>query len=85
MDTVQCRTGGTKSPTMNAVKVSGEKLKGLREQRFMSRAELAEKAGLHPDHIGRLERSEVDNSRLPNIRKIAEALGVEPSELVKRG
>ena len=70
--------------TINAVKVSGEKLKGLREQRFMSRAELAEKAGLHPDHIGRLERSEVDNPRLPNIRKIAEALGVEPSELVKR-
>lgn len=49
----------------------------------MSRAELASKAGLHPDHIGRLERGDwAGGSRIDNIRKLAEALGIEPRELL---
>jgi DNA-binding Xre family transcriptional regulator len=51
--------------------------------RFLTREELAEMTGLHRDHIGRLERNEVEDSRLPTIRKLAEALGVDPHELVK--
>jgi hypothetical protein len=39
--------------------------------------------GLHRDYIGRLERDEVEDSHLPTIRKLAEALGVDPHELVK--
>ena len=69
-------------PTISAVKIDGAKLKALREQRFLSREELAEKAGSHRDHIGRLERNEVHNSRMSTIRNLAEALGVEPHELV---
>jgi transcriptional regulator with XRE-family HTH domain len=49
----------------------------------MSRVELGAQAGLHPDHIGRLERGDWSGgSRIDNIRKLAEALNVEPEELV---
>jgi transcriptional regulator with XRE-family HTH domain len=68
---------------MTNVKIDGAKLRGLRTNRFLTREELAEMTGLHRDHIGRLERDEVEDSRLPTIRKLAEALGVDPHELVK--
>ena len=70
-------------PTMTAVKIDGTKLKSLREQRFLSREELAEKVESHRDHIGRLERGEVDNPRMATIRNLAKALGVDPAELVE--
>ena len=70
-------------PTMTTVKIDGAKLRGLRTNRFLTREELAEMTGFHRDHIGRLERNEVENSRLPTIRKLAEALGVNPHELIK--
>ncbi len=69
-------------PTMDVVKINGKKLQELRLARFWSRDELAEKAGIHRDHIGRLERGGNHNSRPPTVRKLAEALGVEPQELV---
>jgi transcriptional regulator with XRE-family HTH domain len=70
-------------PTMAAVKIDGTKLKSLREQRFLSREELAEKVDSHRDHIGRLERGEVANPRMATIRNLAKALGVDPAELVE--
>jgi transcriptional regulator with XRE-family HTH domain len=70
-------------PTMAAVKINGAKLKSLREQQFLTREELAEKVGSHRDHIGRLERDEIDNPRMTTIRKLADALGVDPAELVE--
>jgi transcriptional regulator with XRE-family HTH domain len=70
-------------PTMAAVKINGAKLKSLRERRFLTREELAEKVGSHRDHIGRLERDEVESPRMTTIRKLAEALGVDPGELVE--
>ena len=72
-------------PTMDVVKIDGEKLQEIRLAKFWSRDELAAKAGIHRDHIGRLERKEGGNSRPPTIRKLAEALGIEPSELVRNG
>jgi transcriptional regulator with XRE-family HTH domain len=69
-------------PTMAAVKIDGAKLKSLRERRFLRREELAEKVGSHRDHIGRLERGEIDSPRMTTIRKLAAALDVEPSELL---
>jgi transcriptional regulator with XRE-family HTH domain len=68
---------------MAAVKIDGAKLKRARERRFLTREELAEKVGSHRDHIGRLERDEVENPRMSTIRKLAEALEVEPAELVE--
>ena len=70
-------------PTMATVKIDGAKLRGLRTNQFLTREELAEMTGLHRDHIGRLERNEVEDSRLPTIRKLAEALSVDPHELVR--
>ena len=69
-------------PTMASVKIVGTKLKTLRERRFLSREELAEKIGSHRDHIGRLERDDVANSRMSTIKKLAGALEVDPAELV---
>ncbi len=71
------------SPTMGAVRVDGEKLRGLREGAFLSRAELGARSGLHPDHIGRLERGTwKGGTRIDNIRKLAEALEVDPREII---
>jgi transcriptional regulator with XRE-family HTH domain len=70
-------------PTMAAVKINGAKLKSLRERRFLTREELAEKIGSHRDHVGRLERGEVANPRMATIRNLADALGVDPAELVE--
>jgi transcriptional regulator with XRE-family HTH domain len=70
-------------PTMAIVRVDGEKLRRLRTGRFISREELADMTGLHRDHIGRLERNQVGDSHIPTIRKLAEALGVDPHELVE--
>jgi len=64
------------------VKINGEKLQRLRLERFLSRDEVAEKSGIHRDHIGRLERGEGGESRPPTVRKLAEALGVDPRELL---
>jgi len=72
------------SPTMGGVRVDGDKLRKLRESAFLSRVELGTRSGLHPDHIGRLERGDwKGGTRIDNIRKLAEALGVDPSELVE--
>ena len=70
-------------PTMAAVKIDGQKLRETRKRRFMSREELAEKVGIHRDHIGRLERGMVGAPRIKTIRDIAAALEVDPSELVE--
>ena len=65
-------------------KIDGEKLKRLREDRYLSRQEVADRSGVHRDHIGRIERLEWSGeSHLPTIRKLADALDVDPSALVE--
>lgn len=66
---------------MQPVKI-GQRLRETRISRFLTQAELAEAAGVHVDQVGRIERDEVE-PRLSTIRKLAAALGVEPSELVR--
>jgi transcriptional regulator with XRE-family HTH domain len=70
-------------PTMSVMRIDGAKLKRLRERRFLRREELAEKVGTHRDHIGRLERGEIQSPHITTIRKLAAALEVDPSELVE--
>jgi len=59
---------------------------GLKDDRrlakFWSRDELAQASGIHRDHIGRLERGYEGESRPPTVRKLAEALDVNPHELI---
>jgi transcriptional regulator with XRE-family HTH domain len=64
------------------VRVDAKKLQDARLARFWSRDELANESGIHRDHIGRLERGYEGESRPPTIRKLAEALGVDPHELL---
>jgi len=68
---------------MEAVKVDAKKLQDARLAKFWSRDELAKASGIHRDHIGRLERGYEGESRPPTIRKLAEALEVDPAELVE--
>jgi transcriptional regulator with XRE-family HTH domain len=70
----------TMKPTM---RIDGAKLRALREERFWSRDELSQKSGVHRDSIGRIERGAwPGGSHLPTIRKLAEALEVDPHEIV---
>jgi len=68
---------------MEAVKIDAKKLQDARLAKFWSRDELAKASGIHRDHIGRLERGYQGESRPPTIRKLAQALGVDPAELVE--
>ena len=56
----------------------------LRRQRLangLSQEQLAEKTGLHPSEVSRLERA-VREPRLGTIAKLAHALGVSAAKLV---
>ncbi len=64
-------------------RISGEKLRGVRDRRLLSQRELAEKAGLSPTTILKLEAGKVDDPHPRTIRKLARALEVDPSELVE--
>jgi transcriptional regulator with XRE-family HTH domain len=57
----------------------------IREQRKrlkLSQEKLAEKAELHPNYFGRVERGE-ENVSLAALRRIARALKIRVAELVK--
>ncbi len=66
------------------MKFVGAKLRRLRENRFISQRDLAKLAGVSPTTIMQLETGQNSNPRLSTIRKIGEALGVDPNELVER-
>ncbi len=60
----------------------GERLRDLRKRALMTQRELAERSGVGVTTIVRIERNQVEPHG-STIRKLAEALGVEPYELVK--
>jgi transcriptional regulator with XRE-family HTH domain len=62
------------------VKVDGQKVKAARERAFLSKRELAERTGLDRSTIGRIEDG-VTEVYPRTIRKIAEALSVDPASL----
>ena len=69
--------------TTSVMEVDVQKLKALREERVMTLRELGEKAGVSKDTIWRLEHGR--SGAYPyTIRKLAQALEVEPRELIKR-
>lgn len=59
----------------------GDKLRDLRKRALLTQPELAEKSGLGITTIVRIERNQVEPQGR-TIRKLAEALDVDPSELV---
>ncbi len=66
---------------MQAVVYVGDKVKHLRDKRALTQKELAAKAGLTVAALSRIERNNAE-PRPTTRRKLAEALGVDPSELI---
>ena len=62
--------------------VLGATIRKKRKRSGFSQEVLAEKADLHPNYFGRVERGE-EHISLASLRRIAKALGVRVSELVK--
>jgi transcriptional regulator with XRE-family HTH domain len=62
--------------------VNGHRLRQLRVERALSLRALAQRSGVAFDTINKLELGHRP-ARLVTIRKLAEALGVEPKELMK--
>ncbi len=58
----------------------GKAVRALREERGYSQEELAERAGLHRNYVGGVERGE-RNVALENIVKLAAALSVKTRDL----
>ncbi len=66
---------------MQAVVYVGDKVKRLRDEQALTQGELADKAGLTVAALSRIERNNAE-PRPTTRRKLAEALGVDPSELI---
>ena len=66
---------------LTVVKIDGEKVRAAREQAFLSKGELAERAELDRNTIGRIENVGTTEVHPRTIRKIAEALSVDPASL----
>ena len=63
------------------VRVDGGRLKDLRRQRALERRDLEEKSGVHWTTIARIELGQT-TTRLSTVKKLADALGVDPANLV---
>lgn len=65
------------------VKIDGDKVRAARERAFLSKRELAESADLDRSTVGRIEDG-VTEVYPRTIRKIAQALGVDPASLTPK-
>ena len=54
----------------------GQRIAALRKQEGISQQELADRAGLTRQHIGKIEKGELVNVAYVTIQQIAEALGM---------
>jgi len=63
-------------------KAFGRRVRALRVARGLSQEGLADLANIHRTYVSSLERGQ-RNVGLDNVRALALALGVEPSELFK--
>ena len=69
---------------MMSMEVNVERLKELRRERVLSLRELEERSGVSYNTIWRLEDGR-QGAHPRTVRKLADALGVEPSELIQEG
>jgi transcriptional regulator with XRE-family HTH domain len=60
----------------------GQRIRRLRDARYLSQAELALKAGMSRTVLGRLENDQAVPIQR-TVRKLAEALGVDPHEIAQ--
>jgi len=66
------------------MEVNVERLKELRRERVLSLQELEERSGVSYNTIWRIEDGR-QGAHPRTVRKLAEALGVKPSELIREG
>ena len=66
------------------MEVNVERLKELRRERVLSLRELEQMSGVSYNTIWRLEDGR-QGAHPRTLRKLAQALGVEPKELIKEG
>ena len=64
------------------IEVDGAKLRELRRRRMLSLREMEQRSGVAFDSINKLE-NEKRRAQPRTLRKLAEAIGVEPHELMK--
>ena len=63
----------------------GDKLRTLREDRFLSHRELAKLADVSPTTVLNLETNPETTAQRRTVRKLAKALAVQPRDLVQTG
>ena len=69
---------------MSTMEVNVERLKELRRKKVLSLRELEERSGVSYNTIWRIEDGR-QGAHPRTVRKLAEALGVDPSDLLKEG
>lgn len=74
---------GMEKSAANAVQVNGERVRDLRLAAFLTQRELAEKVGIKIERLSRLENGRQTGMYRTTLRALAEALGVEPKELLR--
>ena len=81
-----CRPGPPQARTFRLMprlsREFGRRVRQFREAEGLSQERLADKAGLHKNYVGAVERGEI-NLSLENAGKLAKALGVHLSDLVR--
>ena len=66
---------------MQAVVYIGDRLKNLRIRRALTQQELADRAGVSSNALNRIELNKAE-PHMSTLRKLAQALDVDPTELV---
>jgi XRE family transcriptional regulator of biofilm formation len=66
------------------VRLIGEKIKRLRNEKDLSISELAEKAGVAKSYLSSIERNIQSNPSIQFIEKIGHVLGVSVNELLRK-
>ncbi len=79
---MQGKKGAARQPASGAQAQLGERVRRLREQRGWSQEGFAHEGGLGRSFAGAIERGEKD-VRLSTLTKLARALGVSLSQLLK--
>jgi len=64
--------------------IDGTRIKEFREARGWSQSELKRRSGVGQDAISRLESGHVQNPRIENVQKIADALEVSLDDLLRK-
>jgi DNA-binding XRE family transcriptional regulator len=79
--TYEQSTTERKMATMQAVVYIGDRLKDLRIRRALTQRELADRAGISSNALNKIELNKAE-PHMSTLRKLAQALNVDPAELI---